>query len=212
MIKNEKVLNESLGGEEKKSGGSQTVYPYQMTRVDSREQKLDSFLHPTSLEKSIRAIKENKSQSQGSQDSGGGDTNGEMRRCSALRNTPLQRNLNLTSVNELRDLIEKTSSTSMLEIMQNMTFVGCLDRELAVVQHQTSLFILNTQALSRELFYQLVVFHFGNLGYFRLEQPVSIYELALLALDDPDAEWTPDDGPKDKLARRCAKFLNSKGK
>lgn len=207
-------MNESLGGGEKKSG-SQTgpvVYPYQMTRVDSREQKLDSFLHPTSLEKSIRALKENKSQSQGSQDSGAeSNGNGEMRR-SALRNTPLQRNLNLTSLNELRDLIEKTSSRSMLDVLQNMTFVGCLDRELAVVQHQTSLFILNTQTLSQELFYQLVVFHFGNLGYFRLEQPVSIYELALLALDDPDAEWTPDDGPKDKLARRCAKFLNSKGK
>lgn len=177
-----------------------------MTRVDSKEQKLDSFMHPTSsLEKSIRVM--NKS-SQSSQDCAGSD--GETR--SALRNTPLSRDLSLKSMNELKEECEKTSSTSLRALLQDMTFVGCIDRELAVVQHQTSLYVLDTRTLTRELFYQLVLFHLGNFGYFRLENDgLSIYELALAALDDPDAEWTPEDGEKTKLARRCAKFLNSKG-
>lgn len=31
-----------------------------------------------------------------------------------------------------------------------------------------------------------------------------------MALNDPDTEWEPEDGPKDKLAKRCAKFLYAK--
>ena len=91
-----------------------------------------------------------------------------------------------------------------------MSFVGCLDRELALVQHQTGLYIMNTRILSEELFYQIALFNFGNFGYFKLDEPASLSECVHMALDDPATEWTPDDGPKEKLARRCAKFLLTK--
>ena len=130
---------------------------------------------------------------------------------SALRSQTLARDLNLKSVNEIKEEIEKSTCKETLGILQDMIFVGCLERELAVVQHQTALYLLNTQLLSQELFYQLLVFNLGNFGYFQLEQPMSINDLSLMALYDPEAEWTPSDGPRDKLARRCAKFLNSKG-
>lgn len=160
-------------------------------------------MHQTSLDKSIKIAKESsRSQSQCS-------TEGGIR--STLRNQPLARDLNLKSVNELKESVENETCTDTLSILQDMTFVGCLERELAVVQHQTSLFIINTQLLSQQLFYQLALFNLGNLGYFQFEQPLSIYDLAIMALEDPDAEWTPSDGPRDKLAQRCAKFLNSKG-
>ena len=204
-----KRVAETTEKKSSQSGSQQIVYPYQLTRVDSKEQKLETFLHQTSLEKSIRDIKENNkalSQSRSQEES---KTSSGLK--SFLRSQTLSRTLNLSSVNELKEAIEKSTCKELLEIVQNMSFVGCLERELAVIQHQTSLYILNTQLLSQELFYQIAVFNFGNFGYFKLEQPISLYELSLMAFDDPESEWTPSDGPKEKLAKKCAKFLNSKG-
>ena len=45
---------------------------------------------------------------------------------------------------------------------------------------------------------------------FKLEEPIPIHELALMALNDPINEYEEHYGPKDKLARRCAKLLHSK--
>lgn len=34
--------------------------------------------------------------------------------------------------------------------------------------------------------------------------------MAILALENPISEWTEDDGPKEKLSKRCSKFLKAK--
>ena len=54
-------LNDSTLTDDEKKGEKSTpiVYPYQLTRVDSKERKLDSFLHQSSLNESIRSLKEN---------------------------------------------------------------------------------------------------------------------------------------------------------
>lgn len=129
---------------------------------------------------------------------------------STLRNQNLERNFNYESLAELREKVEKDVCKEMRLLLADMSFVGCIERELALIQYKTSLFIFNTRVLSEELFYQICLFNFGNFGYFKLEQPIRLTDVLLLALEDPEAEWTPDDGPKEKIARRCARFLNSK--
>jgi len=42
------------------------------------------------------------------------------------------------------------------------------------------------------------------------QEPASIYELALLALDSPESGWKSEDGPKDELAKFVVKLLTSK--
>lgn len=181
------------------------IYPYQLTRVDSKERKLESFLHQTSLNESIRSLKDKSNKSKISVE----EESSKVVK-SALRNQKLERNVSFKSLNELRENIEKCYSKAIKQVLDDLNFVGCLDRELALIQHQTGLYVLNTRLLSEELFYQISLFNFGNFGYFRLEEPIQLYDLALMALNDPRAEWSPDDGPKEKLARRCAKFLNSR--
>lgn len=127
-----------------------------------------------------------------------------------LRNQKLDRTFNFASLQCLKTEVEKNASKYLKQVFANMSFVGCLDRELALIQHQTGLFILNTRILSYELFYQIALFNFGNFGYFKLSEPLLVFDLAMMGLDDPNTGWTPDDGPKDKLAKRCVKFLFSK--
>lgn len=89
-------------------------------------------------------------------------------------------------------------------------FVGCVNKEFSLMQHQTKLYLVNTTKLSRELFYQLMIFDFGNYGILRLSEPAPIYELALLALDLEESGWTEADGPKTDLAQYIVDFLKSK--
>ncbi len=93
-----------------------------------------------------------------------------------------------------------------------MNFVGYINRELSLIQHQTALYLANTRRLSEELFYQIALFNFGNFGYYRLAEPVLVSDLALLALENPESEWSEEDGSKEILSKRCGKFLKAKAK
>ena len=54
--------------------------------------------------------------------------------------------------------------------------------------------------------------NFGNFDAIRLNPPAPIYDLALLALDDPDSGWTEADGDKKELSNyvvQCLKVATS---
>lgn len=163
---------------------------------------MESFFHQTSLNDSIRSINKEKPNK---------STINEKTLRSQLRNQKLERELNFKSLNELKESVEKNYSKALKQIFEELTFVGCLDRELALIQYQTGLYVLNTRILSEELFYQICLFNFGNFGYFKLEEPVDLECLLLMALNDPRTGWSDEDGPKERLSKRCAKFLSSKG-
>jgi DNA mismatch repair protein MLH1 len=111
---------------------------------------------------------------------------------------------------ELRAEIDEAGHKDLKEMLQNHKFVGCVEKSLALMQHGTRLYLTNVTSLSTELFYQIVLFAFGNFGHIRLNPPAPISELALLALNAPNSGWTPEDGPKEELAEYVLKILNEK--
>lgn len=80
------------------------------------------------------------------------------------------------------------------EMLQNHSFVGCVNPQWTLIQHHTKLYLLNTTSLrseplfkscclsllilvsfftlrfrhSQELFYQILIYDFGNFGVLRL--------------------------------------------
>lgn len=116
----------------------------------------------------------------------------------------------MTSVLNLRKAIDNGEHQGMKELFEDHKFVGCVNKSLALVQHSTKLFLANVTTLSKELFYQIIMFKFGNFDFLRLSEPAPIYELALLALDSKDSGWTEDDGPKDELATYIVGLLKGK--
>jgi DNA mismatch repair protein MLH1 len=225
-------LNESV------NNGSATgvkLYPYQMTRMDSKERKLDTYFvsSPSNNNNSpivVSRINTKKSQNDSLNESSislsslanssrvfknsyDKETN---RFNSTLRNYNIDdenyRNINFKSLSELRNHVEKNASKTIHQILQNMNYVGCVNRELSLIQFQTELYLTNTRKLSEELFYQIALFNFGNFGYYKFKEPILLHELAMMALDNPQSEWSPDDGSKEKLSSRCAKFLFSKSR
>ncbi|KAF2885086.1 hypothetical protein ILUMI_21089 [Ignelater luminosus] len=117
----------------------------------------------------------------------------------------------LTSVLELRQEVEKSCHMSLRELFAQHVFVGCVDSTQALVQHSTKLYLCNTQKIMQELFYQFIVYNFQNFNVINLSDPLSIKELALIALDLPETGWTEEDGDKEELAKKVTEILTEKG-
>ncbi|KAM4706099.1 DNA mismatch repair protein Mlh1 isoform 2-T2 [Rhinophrynus dorsalis] len=124
--------------------------------------------------------------------------------------TPRRRVINLTSILSLQKEIEERAHKSLQDMLRNHSFVGCINPQWALAQCQTKLYLLNTTKLSRELFYQILIYDFGNFGIMRLSESAPLYELAMIALDSSESGWTEEDGPKEGLAEYIVQFLQKK--
>ncbi|NXE50516.1 MLH1 protein, partial [Casuarius casuarius] len=124
--------------------------------------------------------------------------------------TPRRRIINLTSVLTLQEEISNQAHAGLQEMLRDHSFVGCVSPQWALAQYQTKLYLLNTTKLSQELFYQILIYDFANFGILRLSEPAPLFELAMLALEDPESGWTEEDGPKEGLAEYIVEFLKKK--
>ncbi|XP_021062071.1 DNA mismatch repair protein Mlh1 isoform X1 [Mus pahari] len=123
---------------------------------------------------------------------------------------PRRRIINLTSVLSLQEEITERGHETLREMLRNHSFVGCVNPQWALAQHQTKLYLLNTTKLSEELFYQILIYDFANFGVLRLSEAAPLFDLAMLALDSPESGWTEEDGPKEGLAEYIVEFLKKK--
>ncbi|XP_023331034.1 DNA mismatch repair protein Mlh1 isoform X2 [Eurytemora carolleeae] len=170
---------------EPKSKLEKTIAPKDFVRTDSSDQKLDKFL----VRSDVKDVKETKIPEPDSV------------------NTPEFRECKLSSIKILRQKFQEASSSIAREMFSAHIFVGCVNRKLALFQHSTKLYLANTTKLSQHLFRQLMLRDFGNLGVLKLDPAPSIRELALIALDLPEAGWKEEDGSKDDLAEYVVSTL-----
>jgi len=89
----------------------------------------------------------------------------------------------LTSVEQLLQEMVQQSLEPITRVLRDATVVGCLSSRKLLVQAGNTLYLLDMTAFSRELFYQECLHKFGELRVFELEEPASISELVLLALE-----------------------------
>uniref|UniRef100_A0AAR2KTH6 DNA mismatch repair protein MLH1 n=1 Tax=Pygocentrus nattereri TaxID=42514 RepID=A0AAR2KTH6_PYGNA len=217
---------------------SERVYAHQMVRTDSKAQKLDAFLQPVTKPSLVPKTASPSAPAQAAahlDDAEMLDTidslepgtskdvevdSGHVQGCSCTRrenrddltaaSTPRRRIIKLSSVKELRNEITEQTHSGLQEMLQNHSFVGCVNPQWTLVQHHTKLYLLNTTKLSQELFYQILIYDFGNFGVLRLSSPAPLYDLAMLALDSEESGWTEEDGPKEGLAQYIVDFLKKK--
>ncbi|KAG7334305.1 hypothetical protein KOW79_002712 [Hemibagrus wyckioides] len=211
----------------------------QMVRTDSKTQKLDAFLQPANKfssvpiahpPKQVSAINFEAKMNEGPKELLASATNvmeTDVQLEAAMRKRPhvdvdeekadvtvahtsWRRVIRLTSVKELRNEITEQTHKGLQEILHNHSFVGCINPQWSLVQHHTKLYLLNTTRLSQELFYQILMFDFGNFNVLWLSNPAPLYDLALLALDSEESGWTEEDGPKEGLAQYIVDFLKKK--
>ncbi|KAF9990570.1 DNA mismatch repair protein [Mortierella antarctica] len=118
----------------------------------------------------------------------------------------------LTSVLQLREEIRKQGHPILTPIFANHTFVGILDNQRGLIQNELALYLVNYEAVSEELFYQICLRDFSNFGFIRLSTPVSIKEMVVMALDDEQelmerSEWPAELKTKEEIAETVTKQL-----
>lgn len=106
--------------------------------------------------------------------------------------------------------MENRTHSTLRELFAQHVFVGSIDPKRALLQHSTKLYLCNTKKIAEELFYQIMLYNFANFGRIKFSTPLSILELALVALDLPETGWTPEDGDKKQLAESVVEILKEK--
>ncbi|XP_041367878.1 DNA mismatch repair protein Mlh1-like [Gigantopelta aegis] len=207
------LVNEELEKTKPSSSGSgDKVYDHHLVRTDSRDQKLDTFFQKPSISES-QNVCDKDDHSMDIDENVSTDSKSPTDKSTsspAAGRCQQKSSIKLTSVLELQKEIEDNVHAGLRELVQNHTFVGCVSEEYALVQHQTKLYLVNTTKLSRELFYQIMMYDFGNFGILRLSEPAPAYDLAMMALDSEESGWSEVDGPKEDLALYIVDFLKTK--
>ncbi|CAM9598965.1 unnamed protein product [Lampetra fluviatilis] len=219
------------------SAASDRVYAHQLVRKDARDQKINIFLQPQARTQVGRAatgssaglflvIKRPRTDADGARGceaeafEGGSRVEEEaaaVEEGMEEEQEPLmagalskRRVFSFVSLLALQSEIASSKHDGLHEVIKNHTFVGCVDPTWALLQHQTRLYLVNTTKLSQELFYQILIQDFGNFGVLRLSTPAPLYQIIMMALEDPDSGWTEEDGPREELAEHAAAFLNQR--
>eukprot|EP01134_Creolimax_fragrantissima_P000590 CFRG0590T1 len=117
----------------------------------------------------------------------------------------------LSSVLQLRSEITQACNAGILDMFRKHTFVGIVKYHLALIQYKTKLYLVNTTALSKALFYQLVFKDFQNFGSIRLSTPADIKILLDLALSDPTSGFSEEEyGSSEHMIANVYEELMSK--
>ncbi|KAI8995133.1 putative DNA mismatch repair protein mlh1 [Gaertneriomyces semiglobifer] len=119
-------------------------------------------------------------------------------------------NVRLTSVHELREDVLSKEYESLTELFADHIFVGLMDSRLALIQHQTKLYMIDYLRLSQTLFYQLCLRGFQNFGYLVLSQPAPIYELALSCLMREEVFESDDMMNREEVAKEITEMFVSR--
>lgn len=123
-----------------KNALGEKVYAKDMIRTDNKEQKLDKFIY-------IGAV--TKSDSAGSSQSLSGGSGTSFLAEESFRDVAARKSkeVRLTSVLEMQKKIELGCSVNLRKILKEMVFVGVVDKNFALFQHETKLYLANTLKL-----------------------------------------------------------------
>ncbi|ORZ06926.1 mutL-like protein 1, colon cancer, nonpolyposis type 2 [Absidia repens] len=182
-------------------GTSNKVAVYHQVRTDSKSTTMDSFLEAPSTSyhsQHQRITTEEEPSHDDLENMNGGnlpidmeidprheqeDSEASIKAHQTRSNDRDRVEVTLTSILNLRKNVKKTEHIGMTDLLSNHTFVGCVDDTLALIQHQTSLYLVNYAVISEELFYQVILAEFNNFGLIELTTPIFMKECIRIALD-----------------------------
>ncbi|XP_075166250.1 DNA mismatch repair ATPase Mlh1 [Haematobia irritans] len=184
-----------------KTANVDRINPQNMVRTDSKNQSIYKFLNS-------EGNKLNDSGCSMSLSGSSTESKEESFRDVAAKKS---KEVKLTSVLNMQKKIEVGCSIEIRKMLKELVFVGVVDRDFALFQHETRLYMANTIKLSEELFYQRLLYEFENFPMISIKPyPLRVKDLIKLALDTPESGWCEEDGDKDELASRAEEILIEK--
>lgn len=96
--------------------------------------------------------------------------------------------VNLQSILELRQDVEKNVNKNLTEVFANLLYIGIVDskRRLAAIQYDVKLMLIDYASVLNELFYQIGLSDFSNFGTISFDQEISLRELLGQVFNHPN--------------------------
>ena len=116
---------------------------------------------------------------------------------------------NLRSIEILK---EKIVVGKEQELFNKFIYVGAVNKENVIVQHESSLYMINSRVLFETFIYQYILDNFAQLSFIEIQNSsLKIDSLIDLALENPLLGYNPDtDGDKSSMISYCSSLLSSK--
>ncbi|XP_050081167.1 DNA mismatch repair protein Mlh1 [Anopheles maculipalpis] len=192
--------NDSMVG-----GDNKPRLDYKLVRTSHSEQKLDKFFNVSGSSSGLSVQAKDKPPD-------GKPVEPKLTQASpARKKKAVKKETRLSSIHTLRLQVESDGDENLRKIFCELTYVGTIDRDQVLIQYDTKLYLSQTQPLATELFYQLLLFNFGNFERLTFSEPLEIARLIHLALADPSSGYNEEeDGPADELATVIVEKLVSK--
>ncbi|GAB6026799.1 DNA mismatch repair protein [Chamberlinius hualienensis] len=206
--KKEEIKNIEASKTDKDVSNVKKPYAYNMVRTDSREQKLHAFYQNLRTDKLNNSADENSILPFITVTKASPSVSTAITR--TVTNIPYKREILLGSVLNLRKEVETNCDQSLVQCFSDFSFVGCVDRQYALIQNETKLMMLNLTKLSEEFFYQVLLRDFGNYSSLDLSTPAPIKDLIELALKYENFNWKDSYGSQDNFAEFAVNMLKSK--
>ncbi|KAJ3325679.1 DNA mismatch repair protein [Boothiomyces sp. JEL0866] len=84
--------------------------------------------------------------------------------------------VHLASIQTLKEELVSQHNEQLTEVFQDYQFVGCINSQLALIQYQTNLLMVNYHKISRDFFYQVAIYGFSNFGKIVFSSSYSILD------------------------------------
>ncbi|PRP78876.1 putative ATPase [Planoprotostelium fungivorum] len=118
--------------------------------------------------------------------------------------------LELTSIQNLITSVSREEDQKLVNILCCHRYVGMLDGEHCMIQHDSGLYIINIVSISKEYMYLVSLLNFGKFRSYSLSPNPSMFALIMISLDSSEAGWAPEDGDKGDIARAMLDLLLQK--
>uniref|UniRef100_A0A0R3RGY5 DNA_mis_repair domain-containing protein n=1 Tax=Elaeophora elaphi TaxID=1147741 RepID=A0A0R3RGY5_9BILA len=157
------LVSESLGGPAPSSSKSPKVYPHQLVRTDAKERRLEEFV--TSQSQIVSSLHA---------------TNAVASSVKSLEDSEW-RNFEFESLKNMKEALCAAASVSLRSLFKEHIYVGAVSVDQVLIQHSTSVYLVDAQDCLRNFFYQILVLSFGNFGSYKLSECASLAELLCIA-------------------------------
>ena len=180
---------------------SQKPYESNLVRTDSRARKITTMFQPANTSQRIPR------ESSGAPPSHKEANDPEAHLAHEARETHTEDAMEYTytdreptvcrlgSIRDLRADVREATHNNFTDVIATHTFIGVVDhaRRLAAIQSRTKLYLVDYGLISFEFFYQLGLTNFGNFGLIRLDPPLSLRSLLVIAADiEKEKSTSPD--------------------
>ncbi|CAG9536765.1 unnamed protein product [Cercopithifilaria johnstoni] len=157
------LVSESLGGPPPSFFKSPKVYPHQLVRTDAKERRLEEFV--TSQSQIVSSSHATNDIISNIKSSDGGHW----------------RKFEFESLENMKNALCTTASVGLRSLFKEHIYVGAVSVDQVLIQHSTSIYLVDAQDCLRNFFYQILVLSFGNFGSYKLSECAPLTELLCIA-------------------------------